>query len=557
MAQRWKYGTNSIALLVIVLGILGIVNYLSAHFFGRLDLTHDHLYTVSPSTKQILSGLDDALTIKAYFSKDLPAPHNFETREIVDLLQEYQTYGKGNIKVEVVDPAGDPKLEEELKAHGIYKLPFQVRGASEFGIKEGYLALRLQYRDKNQVFTNALAMGDPQNPLSNLEYTLTSSIAKLSSEKTGKVGFFLGAAGEEGPPKFDEIRRAVSAEYELENVDFSAGQPAPEGVSVLVVLNPARVSEHDKYELDQFLMRGGKLIFLLDGVNVIQQYMFAMPKDDNLDDLLKSYGIKREHDLVMDVINERVAMRQGSWSIFQAYPLWVKVNIPYLRRLKEAADSPITNPLDSVVLPWPSSVAFEGEASENRQPLALLKTSPDSWVQTGQFKLSPQELPPPLPVPGMGKQVRDLALLVTGTFPSFYAGKPVPAVEAKDKGAAPPEAKTEEPARKDLSEKTSILIVGNARFISDDHLDPGNSNDKFLLNALDWMILGGKLIDIRSRGNAERPLDQDLSAWRFWTAGLAGPFLVPIGIIIFGFGRSYARKRSQRRYADSYSGKAA
>ena len=69
MAQRWKYGTNSVALIVIVLGILGIVNYVSTRFFGRLDLTHDHLYTISPSTKQVLSGLDDVLTIKAYFSK--------------------------------------------------------------------------------------------------------------------------------------------------------------------------------------------------------------------------------------------------------------------------------------------------------------------------------------------------------------------------------------------------------------------------------------------------------------------------------------------------------
>jgi gliding-associated putative ABC transporter substrate-binding component GldG len=444
-------------------------------------------------------------------------------------------------------------LEEELKAQGVYKLPFQVRGASEFGIREGYLAMRLMYRDKSQVFPNALDLGDPQNPLRNLEYTLTTAITKLTLEKVGKVGFFLGPASEEGSPKLDEIRKAVQAEYELENVDFSAGKPAPEGVSVLAVIAPARVSEHDKYELDQYLMRGGKLIFLLDGVNVVQQYMFAFPKDDNLDDLLKSYGIKREHDLVMDVVNERVAMRQGPWSVIQEYPLWVKVNIPYLRQLKEAADHPITNQLDSVVLPWPSSVAFEGETSENRQPLALLKTSPGSWVQTGQFKLSPQDLPPALPVPGMGKQVRDLALLVSGAFQSFYTGKPAPAVEAKDKEAAP----IEEPARKDLSEKTSILVVGNARFITDDYLNLGNSNDKFLLNALDWMILGGKLIDIRSRGSAERPLDQDVSAWRFWTAGLAGPFLVPIGIIIFGFGRSYARKRAKRRYANSFSGKAA
>src|SRR4030042_3861251 len=134
MAQRWKYGTNSLALLVILIGALVIVNYLSAKVFGRFDLTQGKLYTISDSTKQILTGLDDVLAIKAYFSKDLPAPLNFQTREIADLLQEYQIYGKGNVKVEVEDPSGKPELEEELRTRGIEKLSFQVRGASEFGI---------------------------------------------------------------------------------------------------------------------------------------------------------------------------------------------------------------------------------------------------------------------------------------------------------------------------------------------------------------------------------------------------------------------------------------
>jgi len=549
MAQRWKYGSNSLALLVILIGALVIVNYLSAKVFGRFDLTQGKLYTISDSTKQILAGLDDVLAIKAYFSKDLPAPLNFQTREIADLLQEYQVYGKGNVKVEVEDPSGQPELEEELRTRGIYKLPFQVRGASEFGIREGYLAMLVQYRDQSQVFANALDVHD-------LEYTMTTTISKLSSEQATKVGFFTGQGNEEAAQQLQGLRKLIETEYELEAVDLASSGFVPEGIAVLLVWNPNRVSEREKYELDQFLMRGGKIIFLLDGVNIVPEYWIAFPKDDNLDDLLKSYGVKRNHDLVMDVLNERVAMRQGAWSIIQEYPLWVKVNIPTLRQLGLAADHPIINLLDSVVLPWTSSLEYEGETSENHQPVALLKTSPKSWAQTGQFKLNPQELPPAIPIQGMGEQVRDLAILVTGAFPSFYAGKPIPAAESEDQESAAPEPPPSPFPRQDQSQKTSILVVGNGRFITDDNLKIGNSNAEFILNSLDWMTVGGKLIDIRSRGTADRPLNRDASKLRFWTAGLAGPFLVPVGIILFGFARSLARKRAKRRYSETLSGKA-
>jgi gliding-associated putative ABC transporter substrate-binding component GldG len=440
-------------------------------------------------------------------------------------------------------------LEEELRTRGIYKLPFQVRGASEFGIRQGYLAMLVQYRDQSQVFPNALDVHD-------LEYTMTTTISKLSSEKATKVGFFAGQGNEEAAQQLQGLRKLIETEYELEAVDLLSSGFVPEGIAVLLVWNPNRVSEREKYELDQFLMRGGKIIFLLDGVNIVPEYWIAFPKDDNLDDLLKSYGVKRSHDLVMDVLNERVAMRQGAWSIIQEYPLWVKVNIPTLRQLGLAADHPIINLLDSVVLPWTSSLEYEGETSENHQPVALLKTSPKSWVQTGQFKLNPQELPPALPIQGMGEQVRDLAILVTGAFPSFYAGKPIPAAESGDQQTPPTQPPPSPFPRQDQSQKTSILVVGNGRFITDDNLKIGNSNAEFILNSLDWMTVGGKLIDIRSRGTADRPLNRDVSKLRFWTAGLAGPFLVPVGIILFGLARSFARKRMKRRYSETLSGKA-
>lgn len=557
---KQEYHWYSLAFLLILLSWIVVINYLSNKFFFRIDLSENKAYTLSKATKQILKDLREPVLITGYFSADLPPAIKDEVNQIRDLLDEYRVYGRGKVRVEIIDPASKPELREELEARGIMPVPYQVRGASEFSLKEGYMALEIQYLDKREAFPNAAMMQD-------FEYALSSTILKMTSEKPIKIAFLSGEGMPDAFRDLKSLRELIARQYEFRTVSTQEDEPIPEDINVLLVISPNRLQERDKYLIDQYLMKGGKIIFLLDGTQVSEEYLVAFPLEDNLDDMLESYGVKRNHDLVMDVVNEKVAMRSGIFQIVQDYPLWVKVNIPLLKELKLASDHQIINQLDSIVLPWPSSLELSGK-NPDVKTIELLKTTPKSWVQAGgQFVLDPQRLPRAIPMEGMGEKVRLLGVLLEGKFKSFYAGKDIPkpekgegeeekkeGEEAKKEGEG---EKKEEPAKLDESVETSILVVGNSRFIQENYVKLANSNLNFVLNAIDWMTLGGKLIGVRARVSTEHPFDQDImvciaqgncqkgSFVKLLFARITGPFILPVAIVIYGLVRLQIRRRQK------------
>ncbi len=560
MGKR-EYHLYSLAFLLILLGWILVLNYLSNKFFLRLDLSRNHAYTLSQSTKKMLKELKEPVLIQCYFSTDLPAQIKDEMDQVKDLLNEYSIYGRGKVRIEYINPDRDPELKQELQARQIMPVPYQVRGASELSYREGYMAMELRYLDKTQAFHNVITLPD-------FEYSVSSAILKLSAEKEIGVAMLSGEGFPDAYQDLKSLRELIDSQYNFTTVSTQKGEFIPEDVNVLLVIGPSRMSDRDKYELDQFLMRGGKLILLVDGVDVAEQYLVAFPKEDGLDDLLESYGVKRNHDLVMDVVNEKVAMKQGEFQIVQDYPLWVKVSIPLLKELGLAADHQIVNQLDSVVLPWPSSVESSGN-NPDAKATELLKTSPKSWVQSGsQFVLEPAKLPRAIPLEGMGEKVRTLSILLQGKFKSFYTGKEIPKPEKPktEEGEEEPEPEKVPPARLEQSPESAILVVGNSRFVREDYANIGNSNLNFVLNAVDWMTLGGKLIGVRARVSTEKPYNQDIVAClgqtncskgaiaKLLLARLLGPALLPVGIIAYGFARLQLRRRQKKSWAQAAKG---
>jgi ABC-2 type transport system permease protein len=216
-------------------------------------------------------------------------------------------------------------------------------------------------------------------------------------------------------------------------------------------------------------------------------------------------------------------------------------------------DNQIINSLGSVVLPWTSSLELVKGVDIKATP--LLVSSPKAWTQTGQFSLDPNKIPPPMPMPGMGEKERPLAVLLQGTFKSFYAGKPAPAVS---EGST---SEKEPPPRLDKSAETAILVVGSSKFVRDDFLGLGDSNLDFVLNAIDWMTLGGKLIGVRSRISTDRPFAPEINQCitegyctkgsfpRLLFARILGPFLLPIAVVIYGLVRFQFHRRSKKSWA--------
>ncbi|HEX29873.1 TPA: hypothetical protein ENG04_07300, partial [Candidatus Poribacteria bacterium] len=380
-SKRVRYGGYSTASVLVVLCIITVLNFISSRHFLRADLTETKDFTVSDSTKQILGSLDDVVDVKVYFSKKLP-PHLIGLRrQVKDILDEYKAYSHGKLKVRFIDPKGDPREEERARFLGIPQVQLQVIEKDQAQVMNAYLGIAVLYGDKKEVIP--VVRGTE-----NLEYDLTSAILKVSSNEEKTVAFLSGH-NERDP--YDEeasgcsiLRQELEKQYRVRKVDTSKGDKIPDDVDTLIVAGPEKLSERDKYEIDQFIMRGGRVIFLIDPIKM-EYGLYAQPLETGLDDMLEHYGVKLGKNLTLDRFNENASFRSGFVTYSLPYPFWVKVIRSGLNK-----EHVVTSELEDIVLPWTSSLEpKEGNPSVKVEVLA--SSSRYSWTIRSPYNLSPNQ----------------------------------------------------------------------------------------------------------------------------------------------------------------------
>ncbi|MBI5728217.1 MAG: Gldg family protein, partial [Candidatus Magasanikbacteria bacterium] len=172
--RRHKLGT----LLLVAIAIL--TNIVGSRIPGRIDLTADKLFTLTPTTAKVLSKLDDFVVINVYASKELPAQFQPILRDTMDMARDYERFSSGNVRVAVKDPSSDPKIESEAQSYGVRDVQFNVVGQEEFQVKRGYLGLAVVYAGKSQSIPLIRDTSD-------LEYQLTSFIYQLTNKNKKSV----------------------------------------------------------------------------------------------------------------------------------------------------------------------------------------------------------------------------------------------------------------------------------------------------------------------------------------------------------------------------------
>ena len=523
--RRIKHTTNYTVIALIVLGILAVLNFFFYRHFSRIDLTHDKRYTLTPSSRQSLAGLDDIVNIKLYVSQKLPSYLVNLKRDISDLLDEYRAYAAGNIAVTSIDPTEDPALQQELRFMGIPQVQLNIIEKDQAQLTNAYLGMAIFYADKKEVIP---FISDTKN----LEYDLTSAILKVTSKETKKVGLYAGTPLT--PPADQEYQAAnqlLSKQYEVTQIQLDDEQ-ALDKISTLILAGPRDLTDRQKYAIDQFIMRGGKAVFLVDTVEM-REGLQASSFKPAINDLLQHYGITVEENLVLDASNAYAAFRSGFMTFRIPYPFWVKVVSEGF-----AADNPAVSMLESLVLPWVSSLTLAGEKMPGMAITELAKSTESSWLQKGFYMLDPQQQ---FIKPGTQMQSYLLAAAASGKFKSFFAGKPVPPAAKKADG-------TEAPPQKEIireSPETQIVVVGNSRFITNDVITQFDDNQVFFLNLVDWLTLGEQLIGIRSRGATDRPLRETTEYQKTLVKSL-NMFGVPLALALFGIVRFYVRRRKKK-----------
>ena len=499
---------------LLILGILVLVNFISIRLFGRLDLTKERVYTLSDASKKLVGSLDDLITIKAYFTEELPSPYNNNRRAVLDILNDYKAYSKGNIHYEFINPQGD-KGEQEAQQQGIPPIEVQVVNNDKLEVKRGYLGLVMQYEDKKEVIPVV------QN-LSSLEYDITSAMKRLTTRVKKKIGYTQG----HDEPTLDKLKQAtqsVSKQYDLTPVDLSRLHEVPGDIDALLVIAPTKkFDDTSKYALDQFLMRGGKIAFLLNkmNANLNSQYRYAQAVDFGLDDLLQQYGVRVNADLIRDAqcANITVSQMQGPFQ-FQS-----QVPFPYLPAASNFdRTNPIVKDLQAVVFYFVSSVDTTVAAQRGLSAEVMIRSSKKSGRQSGFVMLDPFQRATPAEFTESGIP---MAVIVHGAFRSYFEGK------------QPAAAATQSP-------DTRIIVVGDGDFMQDQFL--GNKGNLLLFeNIVDYLADDAGLITIRSKDVAEPPLEvvSDGTKNLLKYGDLFVPPLFVIGYGLFRWRRRVAIKRS-------------
>ncbi|MHB8835654.1 MAG: GldG family protein [Candidatus Methylomirabilia bacterium] len=519
--KRHLVRLSRIAQTAIIAAALVGANIVAQRWFSRWDLTERRAYSLSPATKKLLGGLESRVAVNVYFTRRLPPYLVNLRRQVRDVLQEYRAFSRGRLEIEFADPGDDPATEQRLRALGIPKLQLEVLERDQFQLTHVYLGLALLHGGRQEVIPVI-------QDAANLEYELTAALLRLTNPGKKVVAWLGAPEADPGGRGGDPLRRELARLYDLQEIAADGLTKVPDDVETLVVAGPRSLSEPARYALDQFIMRGGRAVFLVDHFDIPAGTLTAIPAESGVHDLLERYGVRVARDVVGEPrLNAPAAFSSGFMQFRIAYPWWLRVPGAALDR-----EHPVSGRLEGIVLPWTSSLEPAVPAAGGVKSTVLARSSQEAYRVSGNYDFSPQprrEVDPSR-TPAAD---RPLVVLLTGRFPSFWRDK------------VPPTARPdgESPRFRAESAETSILVVGTSRLAQPDLLRQFPENGTFLLNAVDWMTLGPELIGIRSRTSDERPLPPVSDQARSFIK-IVNVVGVPLLIALLGIMRLNARRRS-------------
>ncbi len=432
-------------LVVLNLIVFGVI---SLGHFTRWDLTETSMYTLNQDTMRILHELEDTVTVKVFVNSDLPPGYNDYWNKTSDLLEEFRLAAGDKFNLIYLDPSAHPDLETEAEGYGIEKRPLQSRSMDRKETLHGYLGIALLYEGRFEAIPHLLESV-------NLEYDLLMKIARVMRRVPVTVAFHEvpASSGGESPEMKAKVEQRVwkknrheigkdfgdAAEslrrsgYDV--VTVSLNGRVPDDVTTLILANTQALDDVALYFVDQFLMRGGRLIIFKSGIRVDPALRGCRPNKGRLDEWLAHYGIDIRKNLICDkscleypFSVQTTGGQRFSKEIF--YPPYIKIRCKSFN-----SEHPITS-----VLAADMFMAFSSGVSltppEGGRTTTLLRSSGQAWHMEEVFEVHTERIIDPGPE---GYNQYDLACLSEGSFPSYYSLRSVSdeIMKAAKRGRAP------------------------------------------------------------------------------------------------------------------------
>jgi len=496
---------SSYLLPAILAATLIVVNLVSRDVFKRIDLTDNGQFTLSESSKEVLEGMDDLLTMKVYFSDNLPGELGNTRRFLQDILEEYEAYGDKNVRFEFYAPETDEELEEDAQKSGVIPVQVQVVENDKIEVKKVFMGLAILYEDKREVLPVI-------QTTSGLEYEITTKIKKLVESNKQTIG--LATFDAEGD-RFENVTRLISERYSTRKIDLK--DPVPEDINVILARGVTdTLSDSARTNLEDFLARSGNMILAQSHVNASLETQQASDIQSDMFDILTSYGLRMENNLVLDRSCSRVNVGRNMGFIRMNVPMEYPF-LPLVRSFNK--DELLVGGLEQILLFFPSEITFADSGLSDVSVTPLFSSSAKSATMSGFYNLNPEPQQNPI-----------FARL----------NKPGKVIGAR--------AEKVDPSSGLLSQ---IILISDIRFLDDGSGAESAENHVFLMNAVDYLVGDRGLIELRSREITSRPLkelsDANRKTWKW--INIVMPTVLVVG---FGFFRNRKQKASARRVEELY-----
>ena len=514
--ETWLF---PVAGVVAVLVILIAVNVLGNFLKVRSDLTQNKIYTLSPGTKRILDKLDTPVEIRFYYSKDnssMPVPLRTYAQEVEDLLSEYQQAGHGKIQVVKLDPKPDSDAEDSARLDGVQG---QTAAANLTGDKI-YLGLAVSCLDAK----TAISFLSPDRETL-LEYDISRAISSVVNPKKAVIGVMsdLPVLGRAANPMMMMQRQRGSdpwvfvqelkENYTVREVPLTADK-IDDDISVLLVDYPKGITESAQFAIDQFMLRGGKMVALLDPFSFVDSQLSggqqAMMRGEtysaNLDKLLKTWGLEFTADKIVADPNLATKIQRQAGSVDSDMTV-LSVNGDTINK-----SDPLGASTTDLLLPFAG--AFIGTPVGGLKEETLVSTTPQAGLIEATSVMLGADAARKFYKPGNTPLA--MAVRLSGKFKTaFPDGKPAAAASPTPTPAASA-TPTSAPLKEATNEGVAVLI-GDSDFAFDQIagrqqqmlnqvvFTPTNGNLNLIESSVELLAGDSNLMSIRSRTSANRP----------------------------------------------------
>ena len=550
----------------IIFVAIAALTVVSSLFFYRIDLTTDKRYSISPQTKTLMHSVQEPVTVVVYLTGDLNPGFLRLKRATVELLDELNIYSKKQFAISYNNPSEAATSGERDQKY----LELEQRGMTATSVyekdKEGkniqkiiYPWLEISYRGKTipvNLLKNIPGLSGEENlniSIENLEFELTDALRRLINTKVEKIAFLEGH-GELSEEETLDISQSLSRYYQIDRGTIGTDPAVLNDYKAVIIAKPTLpFSEKDKFVIDQYIMRGGRVLWLVDGVRVSPESLStggftpAVELDLNLSDILFRYGVRISPVLVEDVQSVLIPVNvaaKGEKPQFQPTP-WV-----YAPLLLTSGDHPVTRNLAPVKANFASAIEMVGDDKKLERNF-LLASSDNTHILQTPAEISLAAMPDLTDKNYFNRSYVPVGVVLEGEFQSDFTNR-MPPKEIVNPSAIQTKSV---PGRQimiadgDIIRNETVGTGDNKKVIPlgfDRYMNQQFGNKDLITNAVLYLTDKNGWMELRSRTVALRLLNKKITATEKTKWQIINVVIPPVVLLLAGLLYQWIRRR---RYA--------